>query len=163
MVSYVVKRGCKKYDFNWDNDIIKHFAGYYHRHKKGVSKLCGTNLIFPKGYAAENITPLQYAYNGKDVVSHFDFSYFQSSVEQISFPAVDYDRLSKLEKLTGIKAVDIPMNDPAVYSLFTLSDALALIRDGHEFLCGTLSIGEFSNDTMDDIVFYANRKTLKVW
>lgn len=156
-----VREYAKKYDLDWDNDRIKYFAKYYERHKKGVSKLCGTNLIFPKEYAAEDITPLQYADNGKDVVSHFDFSCFQNSVEQVSFPAVDHDRLKELEKLTGIKADNIPIDDPDVYSLFTLSDALALIDDGRKLLGGTLSMGEFSDDTMDDIVFLCEPKNFE--
>lgn len=157
-----VREYAKKYDIDdWNDYRIKHFAGYYQRHKKCVSKLHGTKLVFPKEYAAEDITPLQYAENGKDVVTHFDFSCFQSSVEQVSFPAVDHDRLGKLEKLTGIKADDIPIDDPAIYSLFTLSDALAFVRDGHEILCGTLSIGEFSNYTMDNIVSLCKPKNFE--
>lgn len=156
-----VREYAKKYDLAWNNDKIKYFAKYCERHKKGVSRLCGKNLIFPKGYAAEYATLLQYADNGKDMVTHFDFSWFQNYIEQVFFPAVDHDRLRELEKLTGIKADDIPINDPDIYSLFTLSDALALVRDGHEILCGTLSIGEFSDYTMDDIVSLCKPKNFE--
>lgn len=156
-----VREYAKKYDLDWNDKTIKFFTGYYHRQKKGVSKLCGTNLIFPKGYAAEYITPLQYADNGKDVVSHFDFSGFQNYMEHVSFPAVDHDRLSKLERLTGIKADDIPIDDPDIYGLFTLSNVFAPVSDEHEFLRGTLYIREFSNDTMDDIVFLCNPKNFE--
>lgn len=157
---YVREYG-KKYDLNWDNYLIKDFAEHYSGHKKGVSKLCGASLIFPKKYAAENITPLQYADNGKDVVTHFDFSYFQNSVEQVSFPAVDRERLRKLERLTKTKAADIPINDLGIYSMFTVSDELVLIEDGHKILKGTLSMGEFSNDIMDDIMFLCKPKNFE--
>lgn len=157
-----IREYVKKYDLDWDNDRIKFFSGEIAGAKKGVNKQCGTYIVFPNGYSAEDITPLQYADNGKDVVSHLDFSCLQDVIEQVSFPAVDYDSLRKLEKLTGKKAVDIPIDDPAVYSLFTSSDALGLIDDGHDsFLRGTLSIANLSNDTFEDIIFLCKPKNFE--
>lgn len=157
-----IREYVKKYDLDWDYDRIKFFSGEIAGAKKGVNKQCGTYIVFPNGYSAEDITPLQYADNGKDVVSHLDFSCLQDVIERVSFPTVDYDNLRKLEKLTGKKAVDIPIDDPAVYSLFTSSDALGLIDDGHDsFLRGTLSIADLTDDTFDDIIFTCSPKNFE--
>lgn len=144
----------KKYNLDWNDRRIKLFSREIAGVKKGVNKRHGTYFVFQNGYAAENVTPLQYADNGKDVISHLDFSCFQELKGQVSLPVKDTDSLCKLENLTGIKAADIPMDDPAVYSLFTSPEALGLTDDGNGlFLRGTLAIANLSNGDFDDIIF----------
>ena len=110
---------------------------------------------------SECAIPLQYADNSKDIVTHFDFSYFENFVEQVSFPATDQDRLRKLEHLTKTKASDIPINDLDIYSLFTITDELAVFKEGFKMMKGTLSMAEFSDDLIDDIMYLCKPKNFE--
>ena len=157
-----IRKYVKKYALDWDDERILFFASDIAGAKKGVNEQGGTYLVFPHGYSAEDITPLQYADNSKAIVSHLDFSCLHDYIKQVTLPNVNSDNLSKLEKLTGIKAIDIPIDDPAVYGLFTSSNALKLTNDEHDFFTlGTLSLADLSDNAFEDIIFECRPKNFE--
>lgn len=88
----------------------------------------GKFVIIPDGSDAEDFTPLQYSAESgkqKEIITHFPFFDLYDScmtVDLLGHTALDL--LHHLEAECGIKARDIPMNDPAVIRLFAAPDGI---------------------------------------
>ncbi|MCR5636363.1 MAG: PolC-type DNA polymerase III [Clostridiales bacterium] len=106
----------------------------------------GGLLIVPDEFDAEDFTPLQYIANDKEngkISSHFDFHDIRDTCLKMDILGHNVqDMIHHLEKNTGVKIDDIPMNDPAVYSLFTSPDALGVTAEEIDCDTGTLSLPE---------------------
>ena len=108
----------------------------------------GGFVIIPEGFDAEDFTPLQYpasAVAREEVATHFHFiDLFDHCLKMDIFGYGVYDLIRRLEEETGVKVSDIPMNDPAVYSLFISPDALGVTSEEIECDTGVLSLPEVS-------------------
>lgn len=108
---------------------------------------CGL-MIVPAGFEAEDFTPLQYCDGDgecKEITTHFNFCDLCNSCLKVDILGYAVcDMIRRLEKDTGVKVGDIPMNDPAVYSLFTSPNALGVTAGEIDCNTGTLSLPELS-------------------
>jgi DNA polymerase-3 subunit alpha (Gram-positive type) len=57
-----------------------------------------------------------------------------------------------LEDLTGVKPIDIPMNDKGVLSLFNNNEALNIITNYVDETLGIIGIPEFGTSFVRDLV-----------
>ena len=113
---------------------VKHTTGY---HPAGV-------LIIPEDYDVYDFTPVQYSDNNPDsgvISSHFGYQYLYDTVLKMDIMGHRVPAIGKyLEEYTGISVSDVPMRDPAVYSLFTSPAALGVTSEEIDCETGTLSL-----------------------
>ena len=116
--------------------------------KRTTGRHPGGLMIIPNEYDAEDFTPLQYPANsivGAEVSTHFNFLDLHNFCLKVDILGHSvYDMIHQLEENAGVKVNDIPMNDPAVYSLFTSPDALGVTTEEIGCDTGTLSLPEVS-------------------
>lgn len=116
--------------------------------KRNTGRHPGGLIIIPDEFDAEDFTPLQYPANNSanaEVSTHFHFHDLYDLCLKVDILGhTVHDVIHKLEEDTGVKVGDIPMNDPAVYSLFTSPDALGITTEEIECNTGTLSLPEVS-------------------
>jgi len=108
---------------------------------------CGL-MIVPARFEAEDFTPLQYCDGDgecKEITTHFNFCDLCNSCLKVDILGYAVcDMIRRLEKDTGVKVGDIPMNDPAVRSLFVSTDALGVTAGEIGCSTGALSLPELS-------------------
>ncbi len=113
-------------------------------------KLCGIKrttghhpggIILANDFDIEEITPLEIA-DGK-TVTHLCYKDLLGCLFKIDILAhTVQDMYHYLEKATGVKVEDIPMNEKEVYSLFTSPDALGVTSDSIFCETGSLALPE---------------------
>ncbi|HUO56604.1 MAG TPA: PolC-type DNA polymerase III [bacterium] len=123
----------------------------------GVSKTTGQHpggiVILPKEMEITDVCPVQYPADNKEgdvVTTHFDYNSMHDCLVKLDILGHDNPTsLKRLQEMTGVDPVGIPLNDPATMSLFSSTKALNL-REKIEKDLGTLGIPEFgTNFAMD--------------
>ena len=117
-----------------------------------VNKLCGIKRVtgchpggviaVPKGFDVEEITPLELLPDGR-TVTHLCYNDLRDCILKFDILGHTVQGMYRfLERETGIRISEIPMNDAEVYSLFTSPDALGVT--GKDIFCetGTLALPE---------------------
>ena len=98
-------------------------------------------IILANDFDIEEITPLEIA-DGK-TVTHLCYKDLLGCLFKIDILAhTVQDMYHYLEKATGVKVEDIPMNEKEVYSLFTSPDALGVTSDSIFCETGSLALPE---------------------
>ena len=150
----LVHKYSEKYALNLDDNRIDHFTKVLAESgiKSGTRLRPCEHFIIPNEYEAEDFTPLQFTLHNENKVlfSHFDSGDLNKTLFTIKFftsPVLD-----KLAELKGKINADIPMNDPAVYSLFSSPEVLGVTADDIFFKTGTLSIPYFFDPRTNDIL-----------
>ncbi len=114
----------------------------------GIKRTTGSHpgglFVFPENFDVEDFTPLQHPANDPEagISTHFCFCDLDTCLKMDLLCFRHLDILRQLEKDTGVKAGDIPMNDPAVYSLLSSPAALGVTPEQIGRLDGTLSLPE---------------------
>ena len=120
-------------------------------------------LLIPNGMDVEDFTQLQYYANNKQygkIISHFDSRDLHNHCMQIgAFMNETEDLYQLLEKTTGVKICDVPLNDPAVYDLLTSPKVLGITPEEIDCNRGTMSLREFSTPVAKQIVNICQPKT----
>ncbi len=123
----------------------------------GVSKTTGQHpggiVILPKEMEITDVCPVQYPADNKDgdvITTHFDYNSMHDCLVKLDILGHDNPTsLKRLEGMTGVSAVGIPLNDPETMSLFSSTKALNLKEKTDKDL-GTLGVPEFgTNFAMD--------------
>src|SRR5581483_11434488 len=123
----------------------------------GVSKTTGQHpggiVILPKELDITDVCPVQYPADNKErdvITTHFDFASMHDCLVKLDILGHDNPTsLKRLESMTGVPVLTIPLNDPGTMSLFSSTQALNL-KDKTDKDLGTLGVPEFgTNFAMD--------------
>ncbi|MBQ4425389.1 MAG: PolC-type DNA polymerase III [Lachnospiraceae bacterium] len=120
----------------------------------------GGIVVMPRGENIYSFTPIQHPANDPStdiVTTHFDYHSIDHNLLKLDILGHDDPTMIKrLEELIGIHALDIPLDDPDVISLFKSCSALG-IRSEDIGGCplGTLGVPEFGTDFAMQIVLDA--------
>ncbi len=120
----------------------------------------GGIVVMPRGENIYSFTPIQHPANDADskiVTTHFDYHSIDHNLLKLDILGHDDPTMiRRLEDLIGIDATEIPLDDPAVISLFKSPEALG-ITPGDIGSCplGTLGVPEFGTDFAMQIVLDA--------
>lgn len=114
----------------------------------------GEILITPSNFDIEEITPIEKADTNNEInVTHLPFRYLSkthSSITVLSYCVLDMYHY--LEKATGVRVKDIPMNDAEMLSLLISPKALGI--KAKDIFCpiGTLALPELRTQFAFDVI-----------
>ncbi len=102
----------------------------------------GGVIAVPKDFDIEEITPLELLPGGR-MVTHFCWFDLCDNLLKIDILGHTVPEMYRfIERETGVRISEIPMNDSEVYSLFTSPDALGVTSDAIFCKTGTLALPE---------------------
>ncbi|QIK70085.1 PolC-type DNA polymerase III [Erysipelothrix sp. HDW6C] len=118
---------------------------------EGVKRTTGQHpggiIVVPDYMDVHDFTPIQYPANNKEsswFTTHFEFHDIDDNVLKLDILGhVDPTAMKLLEKLTGIDAKTVPMNDPETLSLFNRTEALKVDERNYHEITGGLGLPEF--------------------
>ncbi len=115
--------------------------------KRTTGQHPGGMVILPKEYQIEQFTAVQHPADKSElgiVTTHYDFGSMHDILVKLDVLGHDDPTMIyQLEKLTGVHYTDIPLNDPAVMSLFISPEALGVTSEQIQCATGTLGVPEF--------------------
>lgn len=104
-------------------------------------------VVLPKEYTIYEFTPIQYPSNDATkgvITTHFDFNSLHDTLLKLDILGHDDPTtIRMLEKLTGVNAREIPLDDAKVMSLFLSTEALGVSPEELGTPVGTFGIPEF--------------------
>ncbi len=111
----------------------------------------GGIVVLPMGEEIYSFTPIQHPANdmGTDIITtHFEYHSIDHNLLKLDILGHDDPTMIRmLEDLTGIHATQIPLDDPAVMSIFKSTDALGITPDQiGGCTVGSLGIPEFGTE-----------------
>jgi len=144
--NYYEERGVHKRNCEIDR-IVMGCTGV----RKSTGQHPGGIVVLPVGENINSFTPVQHPANDMTtdtITTHFDYHSIDHNLLKLDILGHDDPTMIRmLQDLTGIDPCDIPLDDPAVMSLFTSTAALG-ITPGQIDGCpvGSLGIPEFGTD-----------------
>ncbi|HJT23612.1 MAG TPA: helix-hairpin-helix domain-containing protein, partial [bacterium] len=125
----------------------------------GVTKTTGQHpggiVILPKDMEITDVCPVQYPADNKEgdvITTHFDYNSMHDCLVKLDILGHDNPTsLKRLEEMTGVSAIGIPLNDPETMSLFSSTKALKLKEKTDKDL-GTLGVPEFGTQFAMDML-----------
>ena len=121
----------------------------------GVRRTTGQHpggiVVLPHGEEIYSFTPVQHPANDTEtdiITTHFDYHSIDHNLLKLDILGHDDPTMIRmLEDLTGLNARNIPLDDKAVMSLFSSTEALGITPDQLvECPLGSLGIPEFGTD-----------------
>ncbi len=136
----------KKYEADqglaFDNEKTERLVSRLRGIKRCTNGHPGGVIAVPEGFDIEEITPLEILPDGR-TVTHLCYHDLSGYLLIIDILAHDVSQMYRfLERETGVKISEIPMNDTEVYSLFTSPDALGVTSDAIFCETGSLALPE---------------------
>jgi DNA polymerase-3 subunit alpha (Gram-positive type) len=118
----------------------------------GVRRTSGQHpgglMVVPRDKEIFDFTPIQYPANDKNsgvITTHFAYSCMEDQLVKLDILGHDGPTMIRLlEQSTGVKAKDIPLDDPKAMSIFSSLDALGISPEDAGSTVGTLGIPEYN-------------------
>jgi len=117
----------------------------------GVKRTTGQHpggvIVVPETTDIYNFTPIQYPAddrNSKVVTTHFDYHSISSRLIKLDILGHDDPTVIRMmEELTGVNALNIPIDDKKTMAIFSGTESLGISSEELGCLVGTLGIPEF--------------------
>ena len=144
--NYYEERGIHKRNCEIDR-IVMGCVGV----RRSTGQHPGGIVVLPVGEDINSFTPVQHPANDMTtdtVTTHFDYHSIDHNLLKLDILGHDDPTMIRmLQDLTGINPVEIPLDDPAVMSLFTSPKALGVTPDQIDGCpVGSLGVPEFGTD-----------------
>lgn len=118
----------------------------------GVRRTSGQHpggiMVVPRGREIYEFTPVQHPANDKSsgvITTHFAYAYMEDQLLKLDILGHDGPTMIRLlEQSTGVKADEIPLDDPKAMSLFSGLEALGISPQEAGSTVGTLAIPEYN-------------------
>ncbi len=118
--------------------------------KRTTGQHPGGIIVCPKTMDIHDFCPVQHPADKKDsdiITTHFDFHSIHDNLLKLDILGHDDpSTIRMLEDLTGINALEIPLDDPAVMSLFSGTEALGVTPEQIGSMVGTFGVPEFGTN-----------------
>ena len=142
------------------NRLVKKCVGA----KRTTGQHPGGIVLLPKDYEIYEFTAIQRPaddVNSSVITTHYDFGSMHDVLVKLDILGHDDPTmLHMLEELTGVAPMSVPVNDPAVMSLFTGPDALGVTAADIRCPTGTLGIPEFGTSFVRSMLMTTKPKTI---
>jgi DNA polymerase-3 subunit alpha (Gram-positive type) len=115
--------------------------------KRGTGQHPGGLVIVPHDYEIYDFCPVQYPADARDsgvVTTHFDYPAIEDNLIKVDILGhVDPTMIKHLERMTGVNALAIPLDEPDTLSLFSSPKILGWAKDPILGDTGACAIPEF--------------------
>ena len=135
----------------------------------GVKRTTGQHpggiVVLPKEYDICQFTAIQHPaddVNGATITTHYDFNSMHDILVKLDcLGHDDPTMMHRLEELTGVNFLEIPLDDKKVMSLFSSPEALGVTQEQIMWETGTLGIPEFGTGFVRGMLMETRPSTME--